>query len=131
MTQETSCHRLKILPVNATFEEFISKRDALAWLSMTKPETCASANILSQITPTTFNSTHIQQLNKLTKHVHKYSKRGITHHPLDMDSVRMITFSDSSFANNSDKKTQLGYIVLLTDKTGKSNILHYASYKSR
>ena len=40
-------------------------------------------------------------------------------------------FSDSSFANNDDHTTQIGYIILLVDKYKKCNIIHFKSHKSR
>lgn len=39
-----------------------------------------------------------------------------------------MVFTDSSFTNNADLTTQLGFIILFTDQTGRANTLHYASY---
>lgn len=50
---------------------------------------------------------------------------------LDKDSLHQRVYADTSFANNADHTSQLGYIVQVSDKSGKCNILHYASYKSR
>jgi len=33
-------------------------------------------------------------------------------------------FTDSSFANNHDLLSQIGFVITLTDKNNKANILH-------
>lgn len=50
---------------------------------------------------------------------------------LDRKPLHLRVYVDASFASNADCISQLGYIFLLADKSGKCNILHYASYKSR
>lgn len=40
-----------------------------------------------------------------------------------------MAISDSSFPNNGDLTSQRGHIIVLTDDTGRGNILSYASYK--
>lgn len=50
---------------------------------------------------------------------------------MGIDLLRMVVFSDSSFANTPSLSTQLGYIIVLTDKNGTANVLHYASYRSK
>lgn len=40
-------------------------------------------------------------------------------------------FTDSSFANNRDLSTKMGFIIMLEDDTGRANVLHYSSYKSK
>ena len=40
-------------------------------------------------------------------------------------------FTDSSFGNTADLSSQIGYIVLLVDSTGRANILHYGSKRCR
>jgi hypothetical protein len=50
---------------------------------------------------------------------------------VDLESLKIKVYADLSFANNEDLTSQLGYIIMLTDKTGKCNILYYSSHKSR
>lgn len=41
-------------------------------------------------------------------------------------------FCDSSFGNNDDSRTQLGFIVLMImEKSRKANCLYFASYKRK
>lgn len=53
------------------------------------------------------------------------------HHDLGLEDLKMVLFTNSSFDNNEDSTTQLGYLILRTDGTGWANILHYCSYKSK
>ena len=92
---------------------------------------CATANILSQITAQNYCDKYRQILNKVIRHVHDTPDRTLKHHVLNEDSLRLVVFSDASFANNPDLSTQLGYVVVLADGTGRSNILHFSSYKSK
>lgn len=50
---------------------------------------------------------------------------------LDVDSLHLRAYSDASFATNSDCKSQLGYIVILSDKYNVANVLHFVSHKSK
>lgn len=43
--------------------------------------------------------------------------------------MRIVELSDFSFENCEDYETQLGYIILLTDKLKRINWLSYASYR--
>lgn len=43
----------------------------------------------------------------------------------------MIIFVDSSFANDNEDSTKLGYSILLIDGSGRANRLNFASYKCK
>jgi hypothetical protein len=43
----------------------------------------------------------------------------------------MVVYSDSSFANNADGSTQIGYIILLADCSGQCCFLSFRSLKAR
>lgn len=74
--EKTSLHKYtnkgtSIVPKNHpkswNFDGFLSRRHTLAWLSQTRPEICATANILSQITKDTLNENQIQDLKRALK----------------------------------------------------------------
>jgi hypothetical protein len=48
-----------------------------------------------------------------------------------MGALRMVVFSDSSYATHKDQTSQSGYLVVLADAIEASDIVHYISYKSR
>jgi hypothetical protein len=51
--------------------------------------------------------------------------------PLDTNSLKVVIFTDSSFANNADNSSQIGFIVVFVDKHDRANILHWSSTKCK
>lgn len=74
--------RLKEQPQGTTYDEFRTLRHKLAWLSLTRPDICAAANISSQITNDTFTRFHIKHMNKLLRRIQKTKTRGLRFHML-------------------------------------------------
>ena len=131
VNQKAHVERIKTMDKLCSFEEFRSKRHSLAWLTQSRPDVCATANILSQVTPSTFDEMHVKKLNAMIRHIHSTRDLSLRHSPLDENSLHVVGFADSSFSNNQDLSSQLGIIVVLTDATGTANVLHYNSYKSK
>ena len=60
------------------------------------------------------------------------STRGLRFVKLKRESLRLLVFVDASFANNRDLSSQIGYVIVLTNKQKKDsesvlitgNILH-------
>ncbi|EED20801.1 hypothetical protein TSTA_039950 [Talaromyces stipitatus ATCC 10500] len=50
---------------------------------------------------------------------------------LDLDSLHLIIFADSSFANNKDFSSQIGFIIVLADGANNANIVHWSSIKCK
>jgi len=58
--------------------------------------------------------------------------RGIKYIPLDLYRIKLFVFIDGSFANNKDLSSQLGYKIMLANKsyddnncfTIKGNLIH-------
>lgn len=131
LSQEQYVKKIKVLSTDCSFKEFRSLRHQLAWLTHTRPEICCTVNMAAQVTETKFSSDHIKAINRVVKHVKEHPTLPLKYQRLDKDSLKLKVYSDSSFANNDDHSSQLGYIVLLVDKTNKCNILHLSSHKSR
>lgn len=72
----------------------------------------------------------IAKLNKAIKRCKAYASMGLRFVPLG-GSIRLATFVDSSFADNKDLSSQLGFVVALVDADGNANIIHYSTVKSR
>ena len=49
---------------------------------------------------------------------------------LDRNDLQLVVFTDSSFANNRDLSSQIGYIVCLADSTS-ANTIHWSSVKCK
>ena len=99
MDQHAYPRKLEQLQFDAIFSQFRSMRMKLARLS---------------------NSRHdvLKQLNKAVKFAID-KKVSLQISWLDKDSLRIIGFSDASFANNEDLSSQLGHIVFLGDRKNK------------
>lgn len=50
---------------------------------------------------------------------------------MDKDPLQLKANAHFSYANNEDNTSQLGSIILLTDKTSNRNVLHFSSHISR
>ena len=50
---------------------------------------------------------------------------------LNTDTLRLVVFTDSSFANNRDLSSQISYVITLADDTLKANIVHWSSVKCK
>ena len=68
----------------------------------------------------------------------KNINRGIKYIALDLKQVKLFIFVDSSFINNKDFSFQIGYLIILINKTEKTNkfvikgnLIYYSSTKSK
>lgn len=57
--------------------------------------------------------------------------KGLTFVNTDMGTLRIVAFTDSSFANNKDLSSQIGYVIVLADAQNNANIIHWQSSKRR
>lgn len=119
LIKDSYIKRLRTLPMDATFKEFTSMRHLLAWLTQTRPDIYCAVNMSAQIKEEKFSMDTLKTLNEVVKHIQKTQSISFKNFRLHKDSPRQKVYSDSSFANNMDNISQLGYIVLVIDKTGK------------
>lgn len=56
---------------------------------------------------------------------------GLKYVPLDKETVRLALFTDTSFANADNYKSQIGFVLVLTDASGNANIIHYGSSRCK
>lgn len=129
--QKDYINRLQNISDDSTFPQFRSARARLAWIQYTRPEISARVNFLSQTTESTFNSKKVQIYNDTVNELKSNPSRGLKMRKLDLSSLHIKAFSDSSFANNDDKSSQLGFIIVLADKLDNCNVLYFSSHKSR
>ena len=50
---------------------------------------------------------------------------------LDTKTLRLLVFTDASFANNEDLSLQISYVLALANATNKANIVHWSSVKCK
>ena len=51
--------------------------------------------------------------------------------PIHLSTLRLAVFTDSSFANNLDMSSQIGFVIVIFDQDNKANIVHWASVKCK
>ncbi len=86
-----------------------------------------------------FDSEQLSQVSadierKSVSHINKTMRKlqnllRILYLQLDLRSTYTAGYADAAFANNPDNTSQLGYIVLLKDKTDHLAMLYYTSWK--
>ena len=131
--QNNYLRKLESLPKDATFGEFQSMRMKLAWLSNSRQNCLFEIAQLAQITDEMFKKsapTIIRRLHKATKYAVENRIR-LRIPTLEKSSIRVVGFSDSSFANNEDYSSQLGYIIMIVDQNNLAAPIYIRSYKSR
>lgn len=129
--QKSYAKRIEKLPMDCSFKDFRSRRAKIAWLIHTKPNIACDLSMLAKVTQESFNTNNVKKLNKFIDEIKENPTRGLVMKKLDKNSLHIRAYADSSFLNNNDMSSQLGFIVLLCDKYDNCNILHCASYKSR
>lgn len=129
--QQTFAKKISKLPENCSFSDFRSKRQELAWLVHTRPDIACAVNRSAQITESSFKEANVKDINRIVQAAQRHSHRGILQQKLDINSLKITVYTDAAFSSNLDHSSQLGYLVLLGDASGKCNILHYSSSKSK
>ena len=125
--------RLRPLPSDASFSQFASVRMQLMWLSHSRPDCLFEISQLTQVTRDMFD-TERKDIVKRANRVVSYAMDNpvtISFPQLDLDSVKVIGYSDASFANNRDLSSQLGYVVFMVDDQNHAIPIVYKSYKAR
>lgn len=90
-----------------------------------------TGNMMSRSTETLFERKYAIMMNKAIRTLLNTNNRRLRYFALYQSSLGLITISDRSFANNPDLYSQLGHIILQTDKSDEANTLSYASYMFR
>lgn len=72
----------------------------------------------------------VKLLNKRIAWQRANVARGLTFVRLKGE-LKLIAFTDASFANNGDCSSQIGFVIVLADQYGNANILHYSSTKCK
>lgn len=122
--------RMTFLYKDANFADFASLRAMMLWVSHVRPDVPAFASILGSVTDETFHPEHVILINRRVQYLKSTANVGLVFPKLDVESLRLVVYTDCSFANRSDKSCQIGFATCLTDLTGRIVILSYRSCKS-
>jgi hypothetical protein len=62
-------------------------------------------------------------MNSTIKAIKKTAERKLLYQNLELKTIRIASNADTTFANNEDLTSQLGFNISLTDKTGRLNLV--------
>lgn len=125
--------KLECVPLGSAVKSFRSIRMKLAWLSKSRPDCLFEIAQLAQVTEEMFlqqPSAYIRRLNKAIKYATD-NRIALKIPKLHRSSLRIVGFSDASFAKNSDLSSQLGYVIFLGDQSNNVVPIVFRSYKAR
>jgi hypothetical protein len=145
LTQERQCGNLKTVSTenstttssrgairtNLTIkEQYTAQRARGAYIaSVCQPEASYDLAIAAQAVEPTEND--VSSLNRRLQWQVENAARGLRFVKLDKETLRLIVLTDSSFANNRDLSSQMGYVLALADTAQNANIIHWSSTKCR
>jgi hypothetical protein len=145
LTQERQCKNLKVVNTkNSTStssrgavrenlsikDQYAAQRARGAYIaSVCQPEAAYDLSVAAQAVEPTEQD--IKALNKRIQWQLENAARGLRFVKLEKESLQLMVFTDASFANNKDLSSQIGYILVLADGSGRANILHWSSTKCK
>jgi hypothetical protein len=116
--------------------QYIAMRARGAYIAtICQPEASFDLSRAAQITDP--QDEDIKYLNKRLQWQCDNHSRGLTFVPLKPNSIQLVAFTDSSFANNRDLSSQIGFILVLAERDSneqglhKANIIHWSSIKCK
>jgi hypothetical protein len=98
-------------------------------VSVCQPEAAYDLSTATQAVDITDKD--IKALNKRIQLQIQSGARGLRFAKLEKESLKLLIFTDTSFANNRDLSSQIRYILVLTDMNRTANILHWSSIKCK
>jgi transposase InsO family protein len=129
--QTPHIRRLQKLGHDASYEEFRSARAKIAWVGNTRPDVLCAISRAAQVTASEFSAADVTSLNQTIEYLQRTADWAMKFPPLDIGSLTVVAFADSSFNNLPRSGTQLGFVVLLTDVRNRCHFLTYKSYRAR
>ena len=131
VAQPKQIRRLRLLPSNASFDEFRSARASMAWLQQTRPDICCAISFQASVTESNFSTESIRAHNKVVQYLRDTADWKLQYPRLDTKTLRITTYVDAAHRNRSDIHSQIGYIICLADASNKCAIISFVSRKSK
>lgn len=94
--------------MDCTFDVLRSRRHELRWVTHTRPDVAWDSVLLDKFTKESFQPVHIKQLNTTIRRVKAEPELRLKKHKLDLQSLMILAFADSSFSNATNYHKQLG-----------------------
>ena len=145
LTQENQCECLKLVTLKeidltgsrgqvrkavAPKDQYIAQRARGAYIAtVSQPEAAFDLSYAAQVINPQEND--VKFLNKRLQWQMENSERRLRFVPLDSTTLKLVVFTDASFANNQDYSSQIGYVIVLADAGNRANIIHWSSIKCK
>lgn len=70
-------------------------------------------------------------LNKCFERQVENMKSGIKFVPLEINSIKIVVYTDSAFTKNSIYTSKIGFVIVLAEKNNRAKIIQWSSIKCR
>jgi hypothetical protein len=94
-----------------SFTDFRCHGPKVSWTCHTRPEVCYFANTSAQVTEHAFSPANVKSFHAVLENLRKTADRKLRFQNLDINALRIVAYSDASFANNADHSSQLGFVI--------------------
>jgi hypothetical protein len=134
--------KIKLVDIKASdrAQQYMEQRARGAYIASTcQPEASFDLSVAAQAQQP--SDEDIKALNKRLKWQMENLDRGLRYITLDLREAKLMVFVDSSFANNKDLSSQLGFILMLVNESPRTdtnntftihgNVIHYSSTKCK
>lgn len=121
INQIKQAKKIQLLPKSFTKKQYVAQRAREAYIAtMSQPQAAFALSYAAQIIePTNKNA---EYLNRCLSW--QLKAKGLTFVKLDVTTLRIMAFTNSSFANNKNLSSQIGYVIALADAQNNANIIH-------
>jgi hypothetical protein len=117
--------------VERTPKAFGTARGQIAYATnSSRSDGTCRVNILCLVKVAQANEENFKDLERLIADMKNHPLE-MTFHGLDLSTVHLRVCSDSSFANNPDLTSQIGYTIFIVDDAGRANLVCRSSRKCR
>jgi len=111
-------------------EQYVAQRARGAYIaSVCQPESAFDLSFAAQVTNP--QEDDIKLLNKRLKWQIDNPARGLKFVPLNKNKLKLLVFTDASFANNKDLSSQIGIVIVLADDLDRANTIYWSSTKCK
>jgi hypothetical protein len=144
LTQECQCKSLRLVTTHTADltsakgavrkavtpkDQYVAQRARGAYIAtVSQPEAAFDLSFAAQVINP--KEEHAKQLNKRLQWQIDHPTRGLRFVQLNIQSLKLMVYTDASFANNQDLSSQIGFVIVLSDGN-KANILHWSSIKCK
>ncbi|SLM37481.1 hypothetical protein PMAA_090260 [Lasallia pustulata] len=130
MQEKQASNTMELDQASFAKEQYIAQRARGAYLAtVSQPQAAFPLLYAAQIVNPTIDDA--KYLNKCLEWQRQNVGKGLKFVKLDIYTVRLVVFTDSSFANNWDQSSKIGYVIVLADGQNNANIIHWQSVKCK